>query len=272
MALHRDWIFAGHDGQRVARTWNKDEPRYVVLLCHGYGEHIGRYEYVANTLVEHGAVVYGVDHVGHGKSQGERVLIGDFEPVVDDFHQLAQRAGQEHPDLPVVLVGHSMGAMIAVRYVQRYGADLAAVVLSGPVLGRWAVVDELLPLEEIPDTPIDPDTLSRDHEVGKAYLADPLVWHGKFKPPTVRAFSDVLAVIAESGGLGDLPTLWVHGSDDRLVPIDDIREGIERVRGSRLETRIFDGARHEVLNEINRDEVLRTVTTFIDDHLQRRAR
>ncbi|MBA3234108.1 MAG: alpha/beta hydrolase [Propionibacteriales bacterium] len=269
MAHHEDWTFAGDDGQRVARTWTNDEPRYVALLCHGYGEHIGRYEYVADTLAGHGAVVYGADHVGHGKSHGERVLIDDYERVVEDFHHLTQRAGEEHPDLPTVLIGHSMGGMIAVRYAQKYGDELAAVVLSAPVLGRWDVVTRLLPLDEIPETPIDPETLSRDPEVGQEYAADPLVWHGKFKRGTLQALATTLSTIDQAGSLGELPTLWLHGSADQLVPIDGTQAGIERIRGPRLDKRVFDGARHEVFNETNRDEVLQTVTAFIDEQLPR---
>lgn len=267
MANHRDWTFDGFDGQRMARVWTNDEPRYVVLLSHGYGEHIGRYEYVANALVDHGAVVYGVDHAGHGKSQGQRVLVHDYEQVIDDFHQLGERAGEEQSGLPAVLIGHSVGGMIAARYAQRYRDELTAVVLSAPVLGRWDVVDQLLRQDEIPDTPIDPETLSRDPEVGDAYAADPLVWHGKFERATLQALVEALATIDRAGSLDDLPTLWIHGSDDRLVPVDATREGIRRVRGSRFEERIFEGARHEVFNETNRDEVLKTVTAFIDAYL-----
>ena len=78
-----------------------------------------------------------------------------------------------------------MGGMIAARYAQRYGDSLACVVLSGPVLGQWAALDALLPLDEMPDTPIDPSTLSRDPAVGEAYVADPLVWLGVLAIPAV---------------------------------------------------------------------------------------
>ncbi|RFA07193.1 lysophospholipase [Subtercola boreus] len=277
MATSNEWTFDGTDGERVARTWggaadrgDAPEPRYVVLLAHGYGEHIGRYEYVADWLVSRGAIVHGVDHVGHGKSAGERVLVGDYEDVVADLHTLLELARASAPgsagraDLPVVLIGHSMGGMIGARFAQRYGGELAALVLSGPVLGRWQVVDDLLLLDPIPDTPIEPSTLSRDPAVGEAYVADPLVWHGPFKRPTLEALNAGLALIARSGDLGALPTLWIQGSDDQLVPLVDSRAGIEVIAGSALTEHIFPGARHEVFNETNRDEVLGTVTDFVD--------
>ena len=267
MATSDEWSFEGTDGTRVARTWDNPQARYVAFLSHGYGEHIGRYEHVAAHLVRHGAVVHGVDHVGHGKSDGDRVLVNDYEDVVTDFHTLSDEARRATPDLPVVLIGHSMGGMIAVRYAQRYGTELAALVLSGPVLGRWQTVDTLLPLDPVPDTPIDPATLSRDPAVGEAYVADPLVWHGNFQHTTLEALNASSRLISRSGDLRALPTLWVHGAQDQLVPIGDTRDGIAVIRGSALEERIFDGARHEVFNETNSAEVLDAVTDFVDSVL-----
>ena len=250
--------------ERSGGRSTQHDARYIALLCHGYGEHIGRYEHVADALVRHGAVVHGVDHLGHGRSAGERVLITDYEQVVADFHALAQRAREQDPGLPTVLVGHSMGGMIAARYAQLHGPELAALVLSGPVLGRWDAASALLALDEIPDTPIDPDTLSRDPGVGAAYAADPLVWHGRFARPTLQALAACIERIRGEARLGSLPTLWVHGADDRLVPIDGTREGIDLLRGEVFEERVYPDARHEVFNEINRDEVLADVTAFVD--------
>jgi alpha-beta hydrolase superfamily lysophospholipase len=265
---YEEWTYRGFDGDRAARTWRGGDPRYVALLCHGYGEHIGRYDYVADTLVRHGAVVYGVDHVGHGESDGDRVLITDYDRVVDDVHLLAERARAEHVGRAVVLIGHSMGGMIAARYGQRFGDDLTALVLSGPVLGRWDSVAALLDYDEIPDVPIDVSTLSRDPVVGETYAADPLVWHGPFKRQTVEAIMRCIDTINEGPRLGQLPTLWAHGEVDELVPIDGTREGIERIRGDRFQERIYPGARHEIFNETNKDEVLGDVTAFVDAALR----
>jgi alpha-beta hydrolase superfamily lysophospholipase len=264
-----DWDFTGARERVTAREWPAESPRWVALLAHGYGEHIGRYEYVADTLRRHGAAVHGPDHMGHGRSGGERVLVHDFEEVVTDLRTVEEHARERHPGLPVVLIGHSMGGMIAARYAQRYGEGLAALVLSGPVLGPWGAVSALLALDEIPDIPIDTATLSRDPAVGAAYAADPLVWHGPFKRPTVEAFDRCLATISAGGRLGALPTLWVHGEDDRLVPLAETRAGIEEIRGTDLTGIVYPGARHEVFNETNKDEVLGDVTAFAARHTAR---
>jgi alpha-beta hydrolase superfamily lysophospholipase len=199
MTESREWSYQGRLGRLVARTWNGGaEPTHVVVIAHGYGEHIGRYERLADALVDDGAVVYAVDHVGHGKSEGERVLVEDFEDVVTDLHHLDETARREHPGLPVVLLGHSMGGLIGARYAQRYGDALAAVVLSSPVVGRWDGLTELLALDEIPDVPLDVTTLSRDPGVGQTYAADPLVRHGPFKRTTLEALRRGLEAVARA--------------------------------------------------------------------------
>jgi alpha-beta hydrolase superfamily lysophospholipase len=135
-------------------------------------------------------------------------------------------------------------------------------VLSAPVLGAWQGLD-LLSAKEIPDTPIDPSVLSRDPDVGTAYAADPLVWHGGPKRRTLEALGRALDAVGSGEPLGDLPTLWLHGDDDRLVPIAGTRAGTDRIRGGAFTERVYPGARHEVFNETNRDEVLADVVAFV---------
>jgi alpha-beta hydrolase superfamily lysophospholipase len=133
------------------------------------------------------------------------------------------------------------------------------------------VLPELLAHEQIPDAPIDPDTLSRDPAVGKAYAEDPLVWHGPFKRPTLEGLSRALETITAAGRLGAVPTLWLHGEDDLLVPIEATRTGVERLKGSDFREKTYPGARHEILNETNAEEVLADVTAFVDEQLSRLA-
>ena len=264
MADAREWTYRGRHGELVARAWSgATAPTHVVVLAHGYGEHVGRYERVADELVRNGAVVYAVDHVGHGKSEGERVLVGDFEDVVADLHVLDETARREHPGLPVVLLGHSMGGLIAARYAQHYGDTLSALVLSSPVIGSWQGAAALLALDEIPDVPLDITTLSRDATVGETYAADPLVWHGPFKRDMLVALQRGVQSIADGPSLGDLPLMWIHGEDDQLVPIEGSRAGVEHLRGSQFVERTYPEARHELFNELNADDVLAEVTAFI---------
>jgi alpha-beta hydrolase superfamily lysophospholipase len=253
----------GTRGRIVVHEWRTEEPRFVLLLAHGYGEHAGRYEHVAQRLAAEGAAVYAPDHLGHGRSEGERAHCEDGEDFTTDLHKVAERARAEHPGLPVVLLGHSMGGLIATRYAQRHPGELDALVLSGPAIGGAPQLEMLLTLDPIPEIPIDPAILSRDPAVGQAYADDPLVYHGGFKRSTLQALVNGVQATAEGPGLGDVPTLWIHGEEDQLVPLEATRPAVERIKGSRFEEKVYAGARHEVFNETNRDEVLDDVVDFI---------
>ncbi|MET8768656.1 lysophospholipase [Streptomyces sp. NPDC004658] len=265
----RAHVLDGTHGALAVHEWPHPAPRYLALLAHGYGEHAGRYAGLAARLTAHGAAVYAPDHTGHGRSAGERVLIEDFEDVVTDVRTVADTARAAHPGLPLVLVGHSMGGLIAARYAQRYGDGLSALILSGPVIGAWELPGRLLALDEIPDVPVSPSALSRDPAVGAAYAADPLVWYGPMKRPTVEAFARTLDTVARGGDVGALPLLWLHGDDDRLVPLPGSRTGVERLSGGRLTARIFPGARHEVFHETCKEDVFAEVLAFLDRVLPR---
>jgi alpha-beta hydrolase superfamily lysophospholipase len=259
---------AGQAGTLHVARWPNPGARYLAVLCHGYGEHIRRYDHVAAALREHGAAVVGHDHAGHGRSEGERVLVHDVDELVDDQHEVISWAREHQPDLPVVLIGHSMGGLISARYAQRFGDVLTALVLSGPVLGRWEAAEQLVDLDPIPELPIDPATLSRDPAVGEAYAQDPLVWHGSFRRETLRALLDCLRRIEEDGPVTGLPTLWVHGEEDQLVPIGPSRDGVRALVPDEDRTEeLRRGARHEVFNETDQTETFAAMTRFIDAHL-----
>ncbi|KLL09650.1 MULTISPECIES: alpha/beta hydrolase [Protofrankia] len=254
---------AGSHGALALHRWSAQQPSFVALLAHGYGEHAGRYDHVARRLSDAGGAVYAPDHIGHGRSEGERAHVELLEDIVTDLGTVAKHATAEHPGLPVVLIGHSLGGIVAVRYVQRAVGPVDALVLSGPVIGGNPAIFALLDLDPIPDVPLDPAALSRDPAVGAAYAADPLVYHGPFHRESLQTLKDVVATIAAGPGLGDLPTLWIHGELDPLAPLAETRAAFERIGGSNLRQKVYPGALHEIFNETNSDEVLDDVVAFV---------
>jgi alpha-beta hydrolase superfamily lysophospholipase len=260
--------FAGIHGTVAVHRWTAATPRFVVLLAHGYGEHAARYGHLAQRLVEAGAAVYAPDHAGHGLSDGGRAHIEHLEDMVTDLGTVAGQAAAEHPGLPVALIGHSMGGIIATRYVQRAVGAPDALVLSGPVVGGNPAIFALLEMDPIPDVPLDPAGLSRDPAVGTAYAADPLVYHGPFRRESLRSFKDAAAAIAAGPSLGALPTLWIHGENDPLAPLDVTTAAFEHLGGSALQRKVYPGAMHEIFNETNRDEVVDDVVAFLQTVLR----
>ncbi len=255
----------GARGQVRYRRWRPDgPPRRLVALAHGYAEHSGRYDHVAEALVARGALVIAPDHLGHGHSEGDRALIHDLDDLADDLHAVLRVERREHPDLPVAVLGHSLGGLVAVRLVQRTDEDLAGLALSSPVLGDWAAARTLLEAEEIPDAPIDPATLSREPSVGAAYAEDPLVYRGPFKRPTLQAIVTALEAASQEADRVTLPVLHLHGGDDALVPPEPSLLAAQQLGSSDLDVRVLDGARHEVLNETDRDRTIAAVADFLD--------
>jgi alpha-beta hydrolase superfamily lysophospholipase len=259
----------GSRGSIVLRRWPNDDARYAAVLVHGYGEHAGRYDHVAAHLVAHGATVAAADHAGHGRSDGERALVEDVADLVSDLDRVVELMRARHPGLPVILVGHSMGGLVATRYAQDHAAKLAALVLSGPAVAMNPQFAPLLELDSIPDVPIDPAILSRDAAVGRAYADDELVYHGPFQRPTLVALAAAIEAVAGGPALDGLPVLWIHGELDALAPLSVTRPVVERLGGTALRATVYPGAMHEVFNETNRDEVLAGVTRFVDDVLRR---
>jgi alpha-beta hydrolase superfamily lysophospholipase len=259
-----EFAFAGSEGSIYVRAWENRGARRVVVIAHGYGEHIERYDHVARALCARGATVYGPDHLGHGRSEGERVLIADVEHVVDDLVRVVERGQAHHPGLPVVLLGHSMGGLIATRLVQRASRpQLAGLVLSAPAIGLGALMAQMQDAGFL-DLPLDVTALSRDPAVGEAYAADPLVWHGAWKPATIAALASAQDAVARGPKFGDLPLLWIHGSDDPLVPIVFVREAIGRQRGADFTAHEHEGGRHELFNETDRERAIDLVCTFAE--------
>jgi alpha-beta hydrolase superfamily lysophospholipase len=253
----------GRRGKVVVHTWSADDPEFVVVLAHGHGEHAGRYEHVAVRLVEEGGAVYAPDHMGHGLSEGERALIEDVEETADDLAAVAAMARAAHPGLPVVLLGHSMGGLIATRLAQRDPSAFQAFALSGPFIGGNPDIEALLGMDPMPEVPIDPDLLSRDPAVGDAYMADELVYHGPFRKPTLEAGFRAIAQIKEAAPLAGLPLLWIHGEEDGLAPAELTRATVEGLGAAEIESHVYPGARHEIFNETNQGEVIGDLVAFI---------
>ena len=256
--------FQGSEGMIFYRRWNPDgEPKRIVQLVHGYAEHGGRYAHVAGALARDGAVVYADDHIGHGRSHGERAVIGNFDHAVADLHTLTAIALAEHPGLPVVLVGHSMGGLLSGRYAQTWPDEVAGVAFCGAVIGDWQWARDVLADSELPYVPFDADAISRDPEAGASYAADPLVYHGQYKRDLLIAEVAALDAFALYIGRITAPVLLLHGTADPFVPYERSLQAVHDMSSDDVTVRLYQDGRHEVLNEINRDEVIRNLVRWV---------
>ena len=257
--------FPGSEGVIVYHRWLPESGvSGVAILVHGYAEHGARYAHVARELTDRGFAAYAEDHLGHGRSDGERALITDFEHIVDDLHSLVDIARSEHPDVPVVMAGHSMGGLLTARFTERYPTELAGAAFMGAVLGDWKWARQVLSLLEIPYQEPEYSGMSRDTETVRQYTEDPLVYHGQYKRQLLE--SEIVALDRFNAEIDRItvPLLFLHGSADPYVPYQDSLHAVERMGSTDKTLRVYPGARHELVNETNQTEVIRDLTEWID--------
>lgn len=295
--------FADADGVNVfLRRWMPDgERRAAVVIVHGASEHSGRYARVAELLGEEGYAVYALDLRGHGRTAEStgpgRPGPGGMRGVLDDIGQVLGMAATDVGDRPLVVFGHSLGSLISQAFVEQREHDLVAYALSG-AMGPMEGADELAAgIRQavdagMADEPLDMlsgfnagfepartsyDWLTRDPDEVDKYVADPLC--GDDLPLTygyVAEMLETLASVVEPEGIArvpkHLPVLLLTGEED---PVSSggaqVRELELRLRDADLEVTAvyYPGARHEVLNETNRDEVHRDLIGWLDRVMKR---
>jgi acylglycerol lipase len=275
---HKEGQFTGAKGLEIYwQSWQDAAPmRAVVVISHGAGEHSGRYQRVALALAELGYPVYALDHRGHGRSGGRRALVDRLDNAAADLDLLIDLARREHPDVPLFLLGHSLGGTIALRYALRHQDKLDGLILSGPVAAidlppapvRLAVKALSAVAPWMPVLGVDPAVVSRDPAEVEAYRTDPLVHHGKLPLRTVAEIAAATEAFPEQVPSLTLPILLVHGSEDRLAPVQGSRMVYERVNSEDKTLEIYEGFFHEVLNEPPEDRarVLADIVTWLQAH------
>jgi len=264
-------------------------PRGAVQLTHGMGEHVRRYGALARALTDRGLVVYGQDHRGHGATARSEEELGQLGPdgwtqLVDDVDLLVSLIRDQQPGLPLVLLGHSMGSFAVQQYLLKHSDRVDAVVLTGTT-----ALDQLEPALDL-DKPIDLaafnaafepartefDWLSRDEAIVDAYIADPRCGFGI----DVDAGKDMFAGARRMADPGQVtairPDLPLYIAAGELDPVNAnlalLHVLVDRYRAAGLTdvtVRTYPGARHEILNETNRDEVVARILDWIDQVLSK---
>ncbi|HET9875698.1 MAG TPA: alpha/beta hydrolase [Mycobacterium sp.] len=279
MAITRaERTFDGVGGVRIVYDlWTPEAaPRAVVVLSHGFGEHARRYDHVASRFGEAGLATYALDHRGHGRSGGKRVLCRDISEYTGDFHTLVGIASREHPGAKCVVLGHSMGGAIVFAYGVDHPDDYQLMVLSGPAVAMNDTVSPVLAFVAkavgaiapgVPVQQLDSSLISRDPTVVAAYDNDPLVHHGKAPAGVARALLKVGETMPQRASALAAPLLIVHGAEDGLVPVEGSRRLAACVGSADVQLNIYPQLYHEVFNEPERASVLSDVVDWIDARL-----
>jgi alpha-beta hydrolase superfamily lysophospholipase len=261
-------------------TWlPAEQPKAVVVLVHGYAEYAGRHRQVIEALVSRNYAVYTIDHRGHGESEGTRAHVERFKHYVDDLRLLVEKARAAFASLPLFLLAHSMGGLIAIHYALRYQAELAGLVVDNSalqvadhvpalirILGRFlGLIAPKLPLRATRTG--GENLLSRDPAIQEAFDADPLCYHGKVRAgmssEVIKAAADARAQLPQL----TLPLLISYGCEDTYVNPSGSKLLFERAGSADKTLKAWEGCRHELFNELNKAEIIASAADWLDAHV-----
>ena len=275
---HGEGIFRGADGiELYYQCWRPErETRAMLAIIHGHGEHSGRCMNVVNSLLPHGYAVYGFDYRGHGRSCGQRGHINSWTDYREDVGTFLLRIANQEPHRAIFLMGHSMGALVALGYLLHDSKGIRGTIISAAPLEPAGVAKPSLVLlsrllsKVCPRFPLrlalDTSALSRDAAVVRAYVKDPLV-HGTF---TARWGTESLVALSRVKTRAtdiNVPILFIHGEADRLDYPEGSRNFFENVAFADKTLHVYPEMYHELHNDIGYELVMNDLERWLTRHL-----
>src|SRR5258706_657521 len=276
---HTELKWKSRDGLGIfAQSWEPDTraPKAGVCLVHGLGEHSSRYAHVAEAFCKEGYVLFAADSRGHGRSEGARGYINSIEDFMQDIDVLSEQVGLHYGGLPVFLYGHSLGGILVLYYSLQRRPKVKGVIATSPALHSALenqpvkvmaakILGAFLPTVEVP-TGLDAKAISRDDKVVQTYFNDPLV-HGKASLGFGKAMLGVTQWTLEHAGEFSLPLLLMHGKADEIAfPSSSIEFAAKLKNNCTL--MLWDGGYHELQNDLEQAEVLKTMTIWMDARMK----
>jgi len=268
------------------QSWAPSAPVGVLVVVHGLAEHGGRYRETAEAFAAVGWAVFAVDLRGHGRSANVpgagRVHVGRFTDYFQDVAAIIEVAREHHAGLPLFLLGHSMGGLITISYVLKHAPGLAGAIISSPALGTHpdfkppallrllvSILDRLAPRLRFPSD-LDTEAISRDPEVVRAYLDDPLV----SSKVSARWYAEILRSIKRAHADGPtlaVPMLLMQSGSDRLVDPAATARWAEAAPSGQVDFVNWNGLYHEMFNEPEKRQVRRRALDWLQQQLGRQA-
>jgi alpha-beta hydrolase superfamily lysophospholipase len=273
--VHDEGTFTTSDGLTIYhQAWLPDgDAKADVLLLHGLAEHSGRYAHLAQALTDGGYAVYALDHRGHGKSEGKRTYVKKYDDYQRDILQFRRLVEQQHPGLPLFVLGHSMGGNLALGHVLDHQAGVRGIALSAPALAPGSslspakiklakLIGKVAP--GIRPEALSADGISRDPAVVAAYIADPLVFNGKITAGAAAALLGSMEEFPPRYPELRLPILLQHGTADPLVDIAGTRRLETGAVNAAVTSHYYDGLYHEIFNEPEQAAVIADTVAWLD--------
>lgn len=273
---HQEFNFILHKTKFYGQFFKPEIVKAAVVLVHGMGEHSSRYsKYVIPQLNKASIAVITFDHFGHGKTEGKRGHNPGFNEVLDSVEELLKKSYEIFSDVPTFLYGHSMGGNVVINYVLRRKNNLTGVTATSPFLKlafeppKWKMSIAKVLLNIYPglimDSGLDVNAVSRDKKAVEAYSDDPLN-HDKVSPNFSILFIESGEWAISNAKKLNLPMLLMHGTGDRLTSHKASEEFAENA-GKIVDLKLFEGAYHELHNDIIKKDAVEEIINWINDHI-----
>lgn len=272
---HNENTFEGANGAIIYyQYWLPEgQPRAVILISHGAAEHGGRYERFAGHFTGLGYAVAALDHYGHGRSDGGRCCLTSLDDVVRDLRQFCDHIEVSLPGIPQILLGHSMGGLIACLLLLQQQDRFAGCALSGPAImtelmpPRWQLFLVRLLSALLPDLgliQLDASGVSRDPAEVQRYVEDPLNHTGKMSARLVAEMFRGMETVQARAGEIQLPLLIMHGGKDSMTAPAGSEFLHQHVASASNKLTIYPEAYHEIFNEPEGDQVFAEIEGWLD--------
>ncbi len=264
-------------GERYRRIWLPEQPTRAMILVHGYGEHCGRYDEMAMYFAGRGFAVHAFDQAGHGRTHGPRGHVDRFDRLPEEVAEFVVQVGHDHPNLPITLVGHSMGGLVVAASAALHHPSVDRIVLSGALLqigGSTAQKIQLMAANLLSfvvpklglSVGLDSELISRDPEVVRRYREDPYV-KDRITARFASGMNKMVARMASAAGRVERPVLIMHGTQDQLSqPQGSVgfHAGLAPPVASTSLLKLYPGLRHEIFNEPEREQVWQDMLAWLD--------
>lgn len=274
---HQNAHFESTKGLKLfEQSWIPDAPKANVLIVHGLGEYSSRYTHVAEFLNKKNYAVYTYDHLGHGKSEGTRAFIPSIDTYKDDLLRMIHKIKADSAELPLFVLGHSMGGGVLAYALATSTLPIAGVISSAAALKPGDDISPLLiklssflgwAFPKLPTLKLDHTAISRDAEVVEKYNTDPMIFHGKIPARTGAQLMKAMKTIRKNASTIQTPILVLHGTADRLTNVEGSKEFFASISSTDKQLKLYEGLFHEIMNEPEQNEVLKDILDWLEKHV-----
>ena len=274
--MKNERTFEGVGGVRIAaRSWRPEGAvRGIVILIHGFNSHSGYMAWPAEQFATNGLAAYALEHRGRGKSEGERFYVKQFSDWLGDVDKLVEIARSENPGVPVYVLGHSVGGVIASSYVFEHQPEIAALICESfaldvglPHLAQLALEGASHLIPHLPVYALKNEIFSRDPNVVAEMNNDPLIANEKQPAETASEVLKAAARLKENMPKFNVPVFIIHGTDDKATRPAGSQYFYDHVGSQDKKIKLYEGGYHDLLNDIDKEKVMADILAWVNQRI-----